>query len=123
MKHVLLPTLAGQQVVQQIHVKPTIAADEKAHTMAKMSKSQRQSNSVKTALHGYFGWVVREPQPAPKPKPRREPFGTVVGVGEDWGHLNRRRQRSRVEKVQRDVEWLRELEAVRRNTTTTSSTS
>ena len=40
-------------------------------------------------------------------------FGAEVGVGEDWGHLNRRRRRARVEKVERDVRWMRKLQSAR----------
>ncbi|KAI0700178.1 hypothetical protein BC835DRAFT_1412197 [Cytidiella melzeri] len=114
LKSVLLRTLANQKVVEQIHVKPTIKADEKVQTLSKMSKAQRQSTTVKTALHGYFAWQVRKAHPTPKLKLLPKPFGTVVGVGEDWGHLNKRRQRRRDEKVQKDVEWLKEVEAARR---------
>jgi hypothetical protein len=40
-------------------------------------------------------------------------FGAEVGVGEDWGHLNKRRRRAREEKVQRDVKWMRKVQRVR----------
>lgn len=40
-------------------------------------------------------------------------FGAEVGVGEDWGHLNRRRRGTRGEKVQRDVKWMRKVQRVR----------
>ena len=117
MKLVLLPTLVDQQVVKQIHVKPTLIGNEKVQQLAKLSKSQRQSQSVKVALHGYFGWVSSEPQPESQPTPPKEPFGAAVGVGEDWSHLNKRRQNSRVKQVQRDVEWVKELDAARQSAT------
>lgn len=117
MKRVLLPTLVDQRVVKQIHVKPTLIGNEKVQQLAKLSKSQRQSQSVKVALHGYFGWVPSEPQPIPEPTIPKEPLGAAVGVGEDWSHLNKRRQHSRVKKVQRDVEWVKELDAARQSAT------
>lgn len=40
-------------------------------------------------------------------------FGAEVGVGEDWGHLNKRRQRTREEQVERDVKWVTKLRRVR----------
>lgn len=41
-------------------------------------------------------------------------FGAEVGVGEDWSHLNKRRQRAREGKVARDVTWLKDLQKIRR---------
>ncbi|KAG1869451.1 hypothetical protein DFJ58DRAFT_624255, partial [Suillus subalutaceus] len=37
-----------------------------------------------------------------------------VGVGEDWSHLNKRRQRSRKEKIERDLKWMWTLQAAAR---------
>jgi hypothetical protein len=42
-----------------------------------------------------------------------EVFGTEVGVGEDWGHLNKRRRRAREGKVARDVKWLEKVQRAR----------
>lgn len=51
------------------------------------------------------------------PKPKKEPkvFGTEVGVGEDWSHLNKRRQRAREGKVTRDVVWMKDVETLRKS--------
>ena len=60
-------------------------------------------------------WRTRtRPSPPPEPKKEKPVFGVEVGVGEDWSHLNKRRQRARGEKVARDVTWLRDLEKIRR---------
>ena len=53
------------------------------------------------------------PRPKPQPQPEPELFGKAVGAGEDWGHLNRRRQRAREEKMAQDVKWLQALERAR----------
>ena len=42
-----------------------------------------------------------------------EAFGAEVGVGEDWSHLNKRRQRAREEKVARDVKWMKKVQRAR----------
>jgi hypothetical protein len=115
LKRVLLPTLVNQHVIEQTHVKPTVKADEKAQTLATMSKSQRQSSAVKTALHGYFGWQAKQQQPKSKIKLPGALFGSAVGVGESWAHLNKRRQRTREEVVRKEVEWVKEVEAARRH--------
>ena len=54
-------------------------------------------------------WQLKAPGPEKPPRPEKKTFGAEVGVGEDWTHLNKRRQRARQEKVGRDVQWLREL--------------
>ncbi|KAI0337643.1 hypothetical protein BDW22DRAFT_1433176 [Trametopsis cervina] len=113
LKQVLLPVLASQNHVVQVRVKPTVNAQDRAQMLAKMNKTQRRSAAVKAATLGYFGWKVKEPSTPPPPRAPRAVFGEIVGVGEDWSHLNKRRQRARTEKVSRDVEWLREVETAR----------
>lgn len=39
-----------------------------------------------------------------------DPFGREVGAGEDWSHLNKRRQAMREKKVANDVRWMQQLE-------------
>lgn len=113
MKRVLLPNLVQRKEVEQIHVKPTITAEDKAQKLKALSRAQRQTKAVKDATHGYFAWRLAQPPNPPKPKPEVEVFGAAVGVGEDWSHLNKRRQNARGKKVGRDVDWLKELRAVR----------
>ncbi|KAF9450194.1 hypothetical protein P691DRAFT_701661 [Macrolepiota fuliginosa MF-IS2] len=69
-------------------------------------------------------WVWKPFDPADA-KPKTQPivtaaFGTSVGVGEDWSHLNKRRQGSREEKVQRDVAAMKQLQARERRAATVS---
>jgi len=46
-----------------------------------------------------------------------EVLGAEVGVGEDWGHLNKRRRRAREEKVKKDVKWMNKVSKARRSNT------
>jgi hypothetical protein len=62
----------------------------------------------------------RRTQPRPptkweiiKSQDKGTPFGADVGVGEDWGHLNKRRQRARVGKVRRNVQFMKEVQRVK----------
>ncbi|KAG0707224.1 hypothetical protein DFH29DRAFT_771276, partial [Suillus ampliporus] len=70
-------------------------------------------------------WRTATPPPPPKPKPspslsKSELLGLPrltaadVGVGEDWSHLNKRRQRARKEKVEHDLKWMWMLQAAKR---------
>ena len=95
-------------------MKVTLTPEEVEQRLARMTKAQRKlaAGHLKTETK-VFAWRVKPPQSAPKQKPEPEVFGTAVGVGEDWSHLNKRRQRAREESIRRDVKWLRELDAVK----------
>lgn len=104
------------QEIEKFHTSKTLSDDEIQHRLAAMSKSARKNkaNSLPTTTGVWLWRVKRRPSPPPEPKIAKPPFGTEVGVGEDWSHLNKRRQRAREEKVARDVTWLRDLASIRR---------
>ena len=87
---------------------------------ATMSKAQAKKTSVAALSHPVSTWMWRlvdkskgsSLEGAKKDKDE-EVFGAEVGVGEDWSHLNKRRQRAREEKVARDVKWLHKLQSAR----------
>ena len=59
-----------------------------------------------------FVWKVVDPDKVPPPprfKRKKAVVGTEVGVNLDYGHLNKRRQNARVEKITRDVETMKLL--------------
>lgn len=59
-----------------------------------------------------FVWKVVDPNEVPRPPrspPKKEVVGKDVGVGLDYGHLNKRRQNARVGKITRDVEAMKSL--------------
>lgn len=96
---------------------------EVEHRMSTMSKAQLKKTSAEALSQPVSTWMW---QPVDKPV-RRSPvqdedakveFGTEVGVGGDWGHLNRRRRRVREEKVERDVKWMRKVQRARDVATT-----
>jgi hypothetical protein len=37
----------------------------------------------------------------------------VLGKNQDWGHLNKRRAATRLEKIERDIKWAMKLQEVR----------
>jgi len=104
------------QEVEKFHTARTLSDEEIQHRLATMSKSARKAkgDSLPTKTDVWL-WRARErPPPPPEPKKEKPVFGAEVGVGEDWSHLNKRRQRARGEKVARDVTWLRDLRKIRR---------
>ena len=104
------------QEVEKFHTARTLSDEEIQHRLATMTKSARKAkgDSLPTKTDVWL-WRARErPPPPPEPKKEKPVFGAEVGVGEDWSHLNKRRQRAREEKVARDVTWLRDLRKIRR---------
>lgn len=104
------------QEVEKFHTIRTLSGEEIQHRLATMSKSARKAkgDALPTTTSVWL-WKLRAPPPPP-PEPKKEApvFGTEVGVGEDWSHLNKRRQRAREDKVARDVTWLKDLANIRR---------
>jgi hypothetical protein len=102
--------------VEKFHTVRTLSEEEIKHRLATMSKSARKAKADSLPVTtGVWLWRARErPSPPPAPKQEKLVFGAEVGVGEDWLHLNKRRQRAREEKVARDVTWLKELVTIRR---------
>jgi len=104
------------QEIEKFHTVRTLSDEELQHRLATMSKSARKAkgDSFPTTTDAWLWRARARPPPPPEPKKEKPVFGIEVGVGADWSHLNKRRQRARVEKVARDVTWLKDLEKIRR---------
>ncbi|KAF9648370.1 hypothetical protein BDM02DRAFT_2293867 [Thelephora ganbajun] len=117
LKTIVLPHMRDKiQEIEKFHAVRTLSDEEIQHRLATMSKSARKAkgDSLPTTTDVWL-WKARErPSPPPEPKREKPAFGIEVGVGGDWSHLNKRRQRARVEKVARDVTWLKDLVNIRR---------
>ncbi|KAI0353388.1 hypothetical protein OH77DRAFT_1591391 [Trametes cingulata] len=112
LKKVVLPDLAHIGKVEKVHTKQTLNPEQLDALKKNMGTMSRKvaTLSQNAAL---WVWQLKEAKPpAPAPKPTK-PFGAEVGVGADFSHLNKRRQRAREEKIERDVEWLKELKRAR----------
>jgi len=104
------------QEIEKIHAARTLSDEEIQHRLATMSKSARKAkgDSLPTKTDIWLWRAKERPPPPPAPKKGKPLFGAEVGVGEDWSHLNKRRQRAREGKVARDVTWLKDLQKIRR---------
>ena len=87
---------------------------------AAMSKAQVKKTSLAVLSQPVSTWmwqlVDKSKEPSlegSKKDGEEEAFGAEVGVGEDWSHLNKRRQRAREEKVARDVKWMKKVQKAR----------
>ena len=113
LKKVVLPDLQQRGELSKVHAKETLSEEAIEKLKSHMTtKSSRKQATLPSHVE-YWRWQIAAPRPQPQPLAEKKPYGAEVGVGEDWGHLNKRRQRAREEKVARDVEWLRELERAR----------
>ncbi|TBU47852.1 hypothetical protein BD309DRAFT_1016047 [Dichomitus squalens] len=113
LKKVVLPELADAGQVEKVHLKRTLSAEEADKLHIGLVKSKK-STLLAGQPQWLWLWQLKAKEPEQPPKPEKKPFGAEVGVGEDFSHLNKRRQRARVEKVERDVQWMRELEKVKK---------
>jgi hypothetical protein len=106
--------------VEKFHTIRTLSNEEIEHRLATMSKSARKAkgDSLPTTTSVWLWKMKAQPPPPPEPVQVKPVFGVEVGVGEDWSHLNRRRQRAREDKVDRDVTWLKDLVNLRREQAT-----
>ena len=97
--------------VRRVYMQRELTPEELQARKRTLKQGARKQSEF-TAAHGVWRYECRNRPALPKPKEERV-FGQEVGVGADWSHLNRRRQRSRILSVVRDVRWLRKLEKAR----------
>jgi hypothetical protein len=107
-----------------VHIKRVLTPAEVEHRMSTMSKAQLKKTSVEALSQPVSTWMWQPvdkstlPVRPSKDEAAKVAFGTEVGVGGDWSHLNRRRRRVREEKVARDVNWMRKVQKARDVATT-----
>lgn len=80
-----------------------------------LAKSSRKEDQI-VDLSRAWVWRPMPKLPEPKPEPVKQLYGTEVGAGADWSHLNKRRRRAREEKVARDIGWMRMFDRERQQT-------
>ncbi len=122
LKRKVLENLVRTRDIKKVHIKRVLSPAEIEQRRATMSKAQLKKTSVATLSQPLSTWmwqlVDNKSSKGSSLKGGAEDksegaFGAEVGVGEDWGHLNRRRRRAREEKVERDVRWMRKLQSAR----------
>jgi len=114
LKSVVIPSLLRTKDVERVHETHNLTAEEMEHRLQSMTRSSRKDVASLSSTMDVWRFRIRTHKPTgTKPQPPENTFGKDVGVGADWSHLNKRRQRSRVLSVTRDVRWLKQLEKVR----------
>lgn len=116
LKTVVLPHMQDNtKEIEKIHMVRSLTPDETSPPQATTTKHARKGKMVPNVEETWVWKLKAPPPPPPEPKQEKQAFGAEVGVGEEWSHLNKRRQRAREEKVARDVTWLKDLEKLRRD--------
>ncbi|KAH9896653.1 hypothetical protein C8Q73DRAFT_642221 [Cubamyces lactineus] len=119
LKKVVLPELADAGKLQKVHERLKLTEEQLKALRERMGKSTYGLTGVPSSVE-LWRWQIKEPE-TKEPEPVKQVFGKEVGVGADWSHLNKRRQRAREEKVKKDVQWLKELERARNEVMNSSS--
>ncbi|KAF9239260.1 hypothetical protein BU15DRAFT_46957 [Melanogaster broomeanus] len=125
LKTVVLRDLATRNQIEKVMVQKTLDAEEVERRVE--SAPRVEQNAIYKKLSKPFNtWVWRPLQEALAPTTKstkaighappgvRELSPAAVGVGEDWSHLNKRRQRARKMKVERDLKRMMDLQAAQR---------
>ncbi|KAI0674118.1 hypothetical protein C8Q78DRAFT_1151044 [Trametes maxima] len=112
LKRVVMEDLKNGDKVEKVYTKQILSEEELNRLKANMGKSSKKAHTLPTHVE-LWRWQLKTVTPE-VPAPEKKVFGEEVGVGADWSHLNKRRQRARDEKVRKDVRWLRELETARK---------
>lgn len=123
LKTKILPILVRQNLAEKFHTTRTLSHDQLTDRFKVLTKGKKTTASaVPAASHSSTTsvWLWRPMDPAKVPaarlaveKEKKPLYGWEVGFGEDASHLNKRRQRKRVEKVRSDVAWMKALEKER----------
>lgn len=111
--------LADAGKVEKVHERLKFTEEEMKALRERMGKQSYSLTGVPLNVE-LWRWQLKTAE-AKVEKPVKPVFGKEVGVGADWSHLNKRRQRAREEKVEKDVQWLRELERARNEVMKSSS--
>lgn len=118
LKNTILPMLANKKRITQVQATRLVSPRSTVHVPLWKGKDKAKefvaaTDDVEGAIPvKVWVWKKVDPRtlPSRKPPPPKPIYGTAVGAGEDWSHLNKRRQRARITKVRRDVMVLRDAD-------------
>ncbi|KAI6106581.1 hypothetical protein EDD16DRAFT_1623180 [Pisolithus croceorrhizus] len=106
LKKVVLPSLANDKEIEKFHTKIESKQSRTTDVWLWRVKDRKQSAQSQQATTRNTAETL-PPGIADLPP-------AAVGVGEDWSHLNKRRQRAREKKVERDLKRMMTLQDAKR---------
>lgn len=107
LKKIVLPSLASDKEIEKFHTKVETKHSRTADVWLWRAKDRKKSAQPQQQAATGNKVEALPAEIADLPP-------AAVGVGEDWSHLNRRRQRARERKVERDLKWMRTLQNAKR---------
>jgi hypothetical protein len=125
-----MPSLEQARLVRKVHIRRELTTVELEQRLGTLNKAARKAKTAELAGKEVDQWLW-ELYPAEKRAAQQEaarlareaekrkaleaktPFGWEVGVGADFSHLSKRRQRRREVNIKREVKWMQKLERVR----------
>ncbi|KAF8484243.1 hypothetical protein JB92DRAFT_2837029, partial [Gautieria morchelliformis] len=135
LKSIILEELAQRNQIEKVHSmrEPTPEELQQKKTRAKGKKKKAEAAGVIINVKGMvdqWGWIVKTSEKLERDKQERLRIKKAVEgqkiqdakaveekkrkeFEEEWGHLNVRRRRARVGKLEREEEWARLLESGR----------
>ena len=99
LKREILDTLENFNEIRTVRQPRADAAALEELSLSNPSAPTKRDRKAIASSQVEFAWKVVTPRPPVVPPPTKEVYGREVGVGLDTSHLNKRRQRARVEKV------------------------
>lgn len=117
MKQFILPALVNLRAIEKFHMRRKLNQEEIHAKLRSMTPEARLriGPELSTMEVSTWPWRIRQPKQPLKPKiyQTSKTLEEVLGKNEDWGHLNKRRQTTRLEKIERDIKWARQVLEVR----------
>jgi hypothetical protein len=117
MKHFVLPTLVNLREIEKFHMKRKLNQEEIDARLRSMTPEARlrKGPALSTVEIPAFYWRLRQAKTPIKPQLSLDSkiLEEVLGKNVDWGHLNNRRQVTRLERIARDIKWARQLQDVK----------
>ncbi|KIM76243.1 hypothetical protein PILCRDRAFT_824478 [Piloderma croceum F 1598] len=114
MKHFILPALVNLREIEKFHIKRKLNQEEIDAKLRSMTPEARlrKGPALGAADFPVFPWRLREPKMPRTPKANLESkvLEEVLGKNVDWGHLNKRRQETRLEKIEKDIQWAKKVQ-------------
>jgi hypothetical protein len=114
MKHFILPALVNLREIEKFHRKRKLNQEEIDAKLMSMTPETRLrlGPDLATASILSFPWRLREPKMPATPRANLDSkvLEEVLGKNADWSHLNKRRQATRLEKIERDIQWAKKVQ-------------
>jgi hypothetical protein len=117
MKHFILPALVNLREIEKFHIKRKLNQEEIDAKLSSMTPETRlrKGPALSTVILPVFPWRIRQPKMPKTPKANLDSkiLEEVLGKNADWGHLNKRRQETRLEKIESDIQWAKKVQESR----------